>query len=68
MLEVATAKAWRMSPSQFKSLSDEDIAYMIALEETNSQIASADAFIAEENAKKEQRKSQSRTSRRGRNR
>ena len=41
---------------------------MIALEETNSQIASADAFIAEENAKKEQRKSQSRTSRRGRNR
>ena len=68
MLEVTTAKAWNKSPSEFAALSDEDKAYMIALEETNAKISSSNALIAEEKAKKEQRKSQARPYRRGRNR
>ena len=68
MLEVTAAKAWGMTPSQFNKCSDEDKAYMVALEETNAKISSANAFVAEEKAKKEQRKSKSPTSRRGRNR
>ena len=68
MLEVGTAKAWDKSPSEFAALSDEDKAYMIAYEEENAKISAANALIAEEKAKKDQRKTQSRTSRRGRNR
>ena len=68
MLEVTVAKAWGMTPSQFNQCSDEDKAYMIALEETNAKISSANAFVAEEKAKKDQRKHQPRPARKGRNR
>lgn len=68
MLEVGTAKAWKKSPSEFASLSDDDKAFMIAYEETNARISSANAFIAEKKAKEEQRKNRPRPSRKGRNR
>ena len=67
MLEVTTAKAWGMPPSEFSKCSDEDKAYMIALEETNAKISSANAFVAEEKAKKDERKRNRPSSRRGRN-
>ena len=66
MLEVTTAKAWDKSPSEFAALSDEDKAYMIALEETNAKISSANAFVAEEKTKKDEQK-RNKPHRRGRN-
>lgn len=57
MLQVTVAKAWRMKPSEFAACSEEDQAYMIALEQTNAEIAAAESFIAEKKAKESQRKS-----------
>ena len=56
MLEVAVAKEWGLTPSQFKQLSSEDQASMIAFEEVTSEISSAESFIAEEKARKANRK------------
>ena len=56
MLDVAVAKEWDKTPSEFKALSDEDKAMMIAYEETKAEMRSADAHIAKEKARREKRK------------
>ena len=50
MLEATVAKAWGLIPSEFKILSDEDKAYMVALEEVNAEISATDAYIADKKA------------------
>ena len=60
MLQVATAKAWGMKPSQFGDCSDEDKAYMIGLEEVNGDIASSEALIADQLAEKAKQKNKPR--------
>ena len=50
------AKEWDKTPSEFKALSDEDKAMMIAYEETKAEMRSADAHIAKEKARREKRK------------
>ncbi len=50
MLEATVAKAWGLIPSEFKILSDEDKAYMTALEEVNAEISATDAYILDKKA------------------
>ena len=56
MLYAAVAKEWGMTPGQFKKLSDEDKAMMIAYEETKAEMRAADDHIREEKARREKRK------------
>ena len=55
MTEIAVAKEWGMIPSEFRRLSDEDKAYMIAHEEAEAQISAVNAYIADLAVKKAER-------------
>ena len=55
MTETAVAKEWGMIPSEFRHLSDEDKAYMIAHEEAEAQISAVNAYIADLAVKKAER-------------
>ncbi len=57
MSEITVAKEWGMTPSEFRRLSDEDKAYMIAFEEANAQISAVNAYIAELAVKKAEQQS-----------
>lgn len=56
MTEVGVAKEWNKSLSEFRVLSDEDKAEMIAYEEATADMASVEAHIQAEKVRKAARK------------